>query len=44
MSATLILRDQECEVEAGTTIFYALVKLGLVIRVMRPLRDGEFLN
>jgi len=44
MNARLILRDQEYEVEAGTTILYALVRLGLDMRVVRPLRDGEFVN
>lgn len=44
MTAKLVLRDREYEVEAGRTILYALVKLGIDIRVVRPMRDGELIS
>jgi sulfur carrier protein ThiS len=44
VSAKLILRGKEYEVEAGTTILYALVRLGIDIRVVRPMRDGELIG
>jgi sulfur carrier protein ThiS len=42
--ARLILRDKEYEVAAGTTILYALVKLGIDIRVVQAIRDGELIG
>jgi sulfur carrier protein ThiS len=44
MAATLILRDQEYQVEAGTTIIYALVRLGIDIRIVSPMRDGKLIS
>ncbi len=44
MAATLILRDKECDVAPGTTILYALIKLMIDIRVVRPMRDGELIS
>ena len=44
MAAKLILRDKEYEIQAGTTILYALVKLGTDVRVVRPIRDGELIS
>jgi sulfur carrier protein ThiS len=44
MSAKLILRNKEYEVPAGTSILYALVKLGIEIQAVRPLRDGELIT
>ncbi len=44
MTAKLILRDIEYPVEAGTTILYALIKLGIDVRVVRPVRDGELVS
>jgi sulfur carrier protein ThiS len=41
LTATLILRDKEFEVPDGTTILYALVKLGIDLTVIRPMREGE---
>jgi sulfur carrier protein ThiS len=40
----LSLRDKEYEVAAGTTILYALVKLGIDMRVVQAMRDGELIN
>jgi sulfur carrier protein ThiS len=44
MPARLILRDKEYEVPSGTTIVYALVKLGIDVQVVRPMRDGELID
>lgn len=44
MPARLILRDKEYEVSSGTTIVYALVKLGIDVQVVRPMRDGELID
>ncbi len=44
MVARLILRDKEYEVAAGTTILYALVKLGIDMRVIQAMRDGELIG
>ena len=44
MPARLILRDKEYEVSSGTTIVYALVKLGIDVQVVRPMRDGELIG
>ncbi len=44
MAATLILRDKEYDVAPGTTILYALIKLMIDIRVVRPMRDGELIS
>jgi sulfur carrier protein ThiS len=44
VTARLILRDKEYEVKEGTTILYALVKLGIDMRVVRPMRDGELIS
>ena len=44
MTAKLVLRDKEYEVKAGTTILYALLKLGIDMRVVRPMRDGELIS
>ena len=44
MCAKLILRNKEYEVPAGTTILYALVKLGIDVRVVRPVRNGELIT
>lgn len=44
MPARLILRDKEYEVSSGTTILYALVKIGIDVRVVRPMRGGELID
>ena len=44
MAAKLILRDRDYEVEAGTTIVYALLSLGIDVRIVRPVRDGELIS
>ena len=44
MTAKLLLRDKEYEVKDGTTIVYALVKLGMDMRVVQAMRDGELIS
>ena len=44
MAARLILRDKEYKVAPGTTILYALVKLGIDMRVVQAMRDGELIT
>lgn len=44
MTARLVLRNKEYEVQQGTTILFALIKLGVDVRVVRPMRDGELID
>jgi sulfur carrier protein ThiS len=44
LTAKLLLRDKEYEVKDGTTIVYALVKLGMDMRVVQAMRDGELIS
>ena len=42
--AKLVLRNKEFEVRPGTTILYALIKLGIDVRVVHPMRDGQLID
>jgi sulfur carrier protein ThiS len=42
--ARLVLRNKEFEVRPGTTILFALIKLGIDVQVVRPLRDGQLID
>ena len=44
MTARLVLRSKEYDVQPGTTILFALIKLGVDVRVVRPMRDGELID
>ncbi|HEC21510.1 MAG TPA: MoaD/ThiS family protein [Chloroflexi bacterium] len=44
MSAKLIFRDQEFEVEAGKTIRDAIKECGLSPETVLPVRDGELVT
>jgi sulfur carrier protein ThiS len=44
VTARLVLRNKEYEVQPGTTILFALIKLGIDVRVVRPLRNGELID
>ncbi len=44
MTATLIFRDKEYAVQPGTTILYALIKLGIDVQIVRPMRDGKLVD
>jgi sulfur carrier protein ThiS len=42
--ARLVLRNREFEVRPGITILYALIKLGIDVQVVRPMRDGQLID
>jgi sulfur carrier protein len=44
MTAKLILRNQEYEVKAGTTVRHALEKIGVNVETVLATRDGELIT
>lgn len=42
--AVLVLANRELPVRSGISIVYALVKLGIDVQVVRPLRDGQLVD
>jgi sulfur carrier protein ThiS len=44
MEARLVLGNKEYEVAPGTSVQYALLKLGIDFQVVRPTRDGQLID
>jgi sulfur carrier protein ThiS len=43
-AAKLVLHNKEFVVRPGTTILFALIKMGIDVQVVRPLRDGQLID